>query len=383
MLPRLAIITTHPIQYNAPIFKLLTERGKIDTKVFYTWEQAREKVYDVNFKREIKWDIPLLEGYDFTFVKNVAKQPGSHHFKGIDNPALIAEVQRFKPDAVLVFGWAFKSHLSLLRNFKGKVPLLFRGDSTALNDHHFAKKLLRKLFLSWVYKHIDKALYVGKRNKEYYIEFGLRNDQLIYAPHAIDNNRFSKSPDIEIKVDWRSQLNISEDDTVLLFAGKLEPRKNPMILINAFKRLGVKNMHLVMVGNGELEQEIKSSSLGFRNIHFVDFQNQKSMPSIYKLADIFVLPSKSETWGLAVNEAMACGKPVLLSDKCGCAVDLVEEGVNGYTFQSENVEDLLKKLELLSKKIRKDLALMGEVSYAKIQNWSFESICSSIESAIF
>ena len=106
------------------------------------------------------------------------------------------------------------------------------------------------------------------------------------------------------------------------------------------------------------------------------------MPSVYQFADIFVLPSQSETWGLAVNEAMACSKPVLVSDKCGCAVDLIEEGINGFTFSSGDEEDLLNKLELFSYKSKKELEQMGMNSYEKIQNWSFEHICNVLETAL-
>lgn len=378
---RLAVITTHPIQYYAPIFRMLTERGKIQVKVFYTWEQSKEKVYDVNFKREVKWDIPLLDGYEYKFVKNVAKQPGSHHFKGIDNPTLIEEVKAYHPDALYIIGWAFKGHLRALRFFKGRLPVLFRGDSTILNEQSMIKSFLRKQFLTWVYRHVDKAMYVGQRNRAYYLSFGMKEDQLFFAPHAVENSRFSSLEDSD-DVDFRERLGISHNEIVVLFAGKLEPRKNPSLLVNTFKKMNIRHMHLVIVGNGELEEEIKSTCSGFENVHFLDFQNQKSMPSVYRLADVFALPSRSETWGLAINEAMACRKAVLVSDKCGCAVDLVEEGINGFTFQSENEEELINKLVLISKRSKEELKTMGENSYTKIQPWSFENICISIETTL-
>ena len=118
---RLAIITTHPIQYNAPWIKLLNERGYIGVKVFYTWgEEGFKKKYDPGFQQTIEWDIPLLDGYDFTVVKNISKKPGSHHFNGIDNPGIINEITQWDPAAILVIGWCFKSHLKLMRHFKGK-----------------------------------------------------------------------------------------------------------------------------------------------------------------------------------------------------------------------------------------------------------------------
>jgi hypothetical protein len=127
---KLAIITTHPIQYNAPFFKLLAERGKVWLKVFYTWPQAIEGFDDPDFGKKIKWDIPLLEGYDWEAVENVSTKPSSKYWKGIDCPTLIDRVNEFQPDAVMVYGWNFKSHFKAMRHFKGTIPVWFFGDST-------------------------------------------------------------------------------------------------------------------------------------------------------------------------------------------------------------------------------------------------------------
>src|SRR5258705_3082651 len=121
---KLAIITTHPIQYNAPLYQLLARRNNIGVKVFYTWgESVLEAKYDPGFKKEIKWDIPLLEGYEYEFLENCAVDKGSHQFKGIDNPGLIKAIQSYKADAILLYGWSYKSHLRLMRHFHKKVPI--------------------------------------------------------------------------------------------------------------------------------------------------------------------------------------------------------------------------------------------------------------------
>src|ERR1700743_166628 len=99
---KLAIITTHPIQYYAPVFKLLQQRGQIAIKVFYTWGGQSVQKHDPGFNKAIQWDIPLLEGYDYKWVENTSTQPGSSHFKGIINPGLIDEVKEWQPDAILV-----------------------------------------------------------------------------------------------------------------------------------------------------------------------------------------------------------------------------------------------------------------------------------------
>ena len=132
---RLAIITTHPIQYYAPLFRLLSERKNIDVKVFYTWgEQSKDKIFDPGFGKVREWDIPLLEGYKYEFITNISTIPGSHHFWGINNPNLIQKINHWNANAVLVIGWNFKSHLRAMIYFKGKIPVLFRGDSTLLDE---------------------------------------------------------------------------------------------------------------------------------------------------------------------------------------------------------------------------------------------------------
>ena len=144
---KLAIITTHPIQYYAPVFKLLHQRQQVSVKVFYTWGEQVNTKYDPGFNKVIAWDIPLLEGYPFDWVKNTAGDPGSHHFKGIINPDLIGQLKAWHPDALLVYGWGYQSHLKVMRHFKNKLPVLFRGDSTLLDDVTGAKALLKTGFL--------------------------------------------------------------------------------------------------------------------------------------------------------------------------------------------------------------------------------------------
>ena len=384
---RIAIITTHPIQYNAPWFKLLAERKQVALKVFYTWGQlAAEKKYDPGFGKNVDWDIPLLDGYDYSFVKNISASPGSHHFNGIDNPSLITAIKEWAPDAILVFGWSFKSHLKVIRYFKGRVAVLFRGDSTLLDEKMGPsfKKLLRRIFLTWVYKQVDKALYVGSANKSYYLQHGLTASQLIFAPHAIDNDRFKTGG----QINKREALGISGADIVFLFTGKMEAKKDPLLLVNSFIALNHPAAHLLLVGNGNLDDQLKAlveeqAAAIKSRIHFLPFQNQLEMPAIYKTADIFVLPSQGpgETWGLAVNEAMACGKAVLASDKCGCAQDLVKEGTNGYIFKSKDADDLKNKMAQL---VSDHAAVkeMGKQSLQIIDNWRYEKICAAIEQVV-
>ena len=383
---KLAIISTHPIQYYAPWFRLLAQRGNIELKVFYTWSQAKDKVIDRNFGRDIKWDIPLLEGYAHEFVNNVAKAPGTHHFFGIRCPELVERIEQFMPNALLVFGWNFVSHLQVLRHFKGKVPVWFRGDSTLLDEVPGIKTRLRRWFLTWVYTHVDKAFYVGKANKAYYLKHGLKPSQLIYAPHAIDNDRFSEPDEIyrNDAENWRSQLGYDQEDVVVLFVGKFESKKQPLLLLEAIieaNKHRVQPLKVLFVGNGILEAELQQKSEHHPFVQFLPFQNQSKMPVVYSLGDVLCLPLKGpgETWGLAVNEAMACGIPVIVSNKVGCCDDLVTAHRNGYVFDISTTEQLCRILEGLEKS---QLSKMGLNARESITQWRFEAIVAALENAM-
>lgn len=374
---KLAIITTHPIQYNAPFFKLLADRGVIEVKVFYTWgDGVLKNKYDPGFGKVINWDIPLLEGYQYEFVKNISKNPGSHNFKGIDNPGLLLKIKGWNPDALMVYGWNFKSHLKALRYFKGKIPIIFRGDSTLLQKRNGIKSLLRKIFLKWVYSHVSYAMYVGTLNKSYYQKFGLKEKNLFFGPHAIDNKRFGLN--IEERRKWRKKLGISENDILLLYAGKIDENKNVAFLARKFTSMKLEGVKLLIAGNGPSEIQLKDEFNGVSNIIFIDFQNQSNMPALYSMADIFILPSLSETWGLAINEAMAAGKAVLVSKNCGAAVDLVTNGINGYTFDPA-IDTGLKEKILLMTSDKEKLDEMGNASLNIIKNWSYEVNCDALE----
>src|SRR3954470_24455785 len=143
---RLAIVTTHPVQYYAPVFKMLSSQLNLDVKVFYTWGKGSLKKYDPGFCKEIEWDIPLLEGYEHSFLKNTSADAGSHHFKGIINPDAIKVIDKFAPDALLLYGWAYQSHLKILRHFHKNIPVYFRGDSTLTDEQPGLKGFMRTFF---------------------------------------------------------------------------------------------------------------------------------------------------------------------------------------------------------------------------------------------
>lgn len=359
---------------------MLANEESVDVKVFYTWEQSRNAAkYDPGFGKVIEWDIPLLEGYEHTFVKNVSKSPGSHSYKGIVNPTLNTDIEAWGAEAVLVFGWPFHSHLRCLKYFKRKIPVLFRGDSTLLDEQKGLKRVIRRILLKYVYSFIDYALYVGENNKKYFLAHGVKEKQLHFVPHAIDSERFSAHATQyeQDAQELRRELGISENAFVILFAGKFINKKDPFFMLKLAELLKDEDVDIVMVGNGELESELKQKASGIR-VHFMDFQNQGKMPVIYRMCDLFVLPSKgpNETWGLVINEAVACGKYVIATDKVGCAPDMIKSE-NGLVV---NVGDVDMAANYVKSIIRKEDSRIVMKNRNKVltEKYSYDSIVSSI-----
>jgi glycosyltransferase involved in cell wall biosynthesis len=375
MTTRLAIVSSHPIQYNAPAFCSLAAKPDFDVHVFYGWAGPGSTI-DPEFGHKVEWDIPLLDGHNHTFVPNVASDPGSHRFRGIDNPAVVDLIRNWAPDALLVYGWSFASHLRAIRAFHGKVPIILRGDSTLLDDLGASRTLARRHFLRWVYHHVDRALYPGRRSHEYFRAHGLREDQLAWAPHAVDNQRFAGLTDAKETEaqEWRKRLGISDGDAVFMFPAKLVSRKDPATLLRAFidlrESVPERAAHLVFVGDGELSGQLKAETAGRPDVHFLGFQNQTVMPIVYRIGDVIVLPSRfGETWGLAINEGMACGRPAIVSDKVGCGANLVRPGRTGLVFEHGNPASLCASMSQLLLDSERRMA-MGAEAMTLIDGWS-------------
>jgi glycosyltransferase involved in cell wall biosynthesis len=376
---KLVIVTTHPVQYNVPWIVRLAEKD-IQIKVFYTYEQSSNgAVYDSGFGKEVKWDIPLLDGYDYEFVPNTAKKPGLESFMGIVNPGLIKKIEEFGPDRLLVIGWNYHSHLQVMRHFHHRLPIYFRGDSVLLHEKTGLRKMARRLFLTWVYRHIDYVFYVGANNKSYFLRHGVRPSQLVFSPQAIDVDRFSQ-PDAVYKEQaeqWKKRLGIPAGNLTVLFAGKMIKVKNPTFLLELARATEGMPVSFVMVGDGALRDEVKRLAADIPNILFVDFQNQTIMPSVYRIGDVYIMPSISETWGMGINEAMASGVPVMASDQVGCAVDLVLENKTGMTFSLDEIDKCSAFLRHLIENPG-HLAEMGNYASALIQFFSFSQIVDSV-----
>jgi glycosyltransferase involved in cell wall biosynthesis len=391
---RVAIVTTHPIQYYAPWFRWIAGNIDLDLKVFYLWDFGVRAARDPGFQQNVEWDVPLLEGYEYEFVPNVSASPGSVRFFGIDNPELFSRLRAFAPDAALLIGYRFKSMMKLLFMSEERrgFPLIMRGDSHRIADGkseklktETLKAKIRRRAITAIFKRFSAFLYVGEANREYLRIHGVPDSKLFFSPHAVDNERFMAEPEKTraAAAAWRLELGIPSDQLLVMFAGKFEKKKRPLDLLAAFQHLDRKDVSLLFVGSGALEVELRDKAGSVRNVFFAPFQNQSQMPRTYGACDLFVLPSfgSEETWGLAINEAFCLKKPVIVSDHVGCAADLVRPGQNGLIFPAGNVGRLASALaDALSD--QKRLAAWAERGREIVSHYDFAAATRGLIDAI-
>jgi glycosyltransferase involved in cell wall biosynthesis len=338
---RLAIVLSHPTQYYSPWFKWLRSNTSLEFRVFYLWDFGVTQRHDPEFGTSIKWDTDLLDGYDSEFIPNAARKPGAEHFWGFNNPGLSRRLSKWRPDALLLFGYKWASHLRAVAWARSnKVPIIFRGDSNLIGRPSPGLHVL--LPLRFLFAQFASFLYVGSANRDYFKTFGVPDRKLFFAPHSVNAELFDRNlPAYADETErLRSELGLGSKTRVVLFAGKLVSGKQPMELLEAFLKLRPVDTVLLFVGDGAEKERLQSvasnsgSAAEQTPVRFLPFANQSEMPSRYLLADVFVLPSRSETWGLAVNEAMHMGVPCIVSDRVGCQRDLVTHGETGWVFDA-------------------------------------------------
>lgn len=381
-------IVSHPIQYFVPLYKHLAKHENIQSKVLFLSDETIKGGIDKHFGVKFTWDIPLLEGYEYLFIKNASWKPSIHNgFWGVFNPGIVLDLWRLPKGMVIVSGWHFSTYwlcCFFAYLFGHSVTIRCEAPAFKETDRKGIKNKLRDFLVGRVLLKglVDKCLFVGQENKAFYRHFAISEEKLIFSPYSIDNERFKSGVALYDKGEQRKQLGINNDDFVILFTGKFSPVKRPLDLVKAYDQLNLVNKRLILVGDGILKEEMSSyiSERNIQGVQFTGFINQSELPRYYALADVLVLCSESETWGLSVNEAMACGLPVIVSDTVGCAKDLVHNGVNGYIFPKGNVDSLTKALKQVSDQ-RDGISYMGIESEKIISHYTIEKSVEGIVSA--
>lgn len=311
--PRLGILDSHPIQYQTPIYKLLTSRSRVELDVLFLTDDGHVSVLDPEMGVQVAWDIDLLAGYKHQFFTTSGRRSSAL--------SRIARLEQWVSDhdAVVVHGYSLPWMLlaALLCRMR-RVPYLVRGDSVPHGQATGLRRHVRNAVARAVVSASSGGLAVGQLNAEFYRRFGA--PRIIWAPFSVDDQRFA-APSATPRSELLSQWDLDSQKPVILFCGKLSPRKRPLDLCRAVKAFA-NDVNLVFVGDGVLANEIRACLRPGSGV-VTGFINQSQLPAYYHAADIVVLPSEWEPWGLVINEAMAAGVVPVVSDRVGAAPDLV------------------------------------------------------------
>ncbi len=386
---KVGILTTHPIQYQVPWFRALSREPEIDLTVFFCMLPDAEQQGD-GFGVAFEWDIPLLGGYSHRVLENMSRSPSVTTFNGCDTPAISRIVRDEGFHAFIANGWVAKSCLQLLLACRRyNVPCIVRGESNNLRPRPLWKRLLHRQLLRWY----GAFLFIGEGNRRFYLDNGVPDERLFFAPYCVENERYATAAGEwhPHRDDLRAQWGIPSDAVVFLFCGKFALKKRPMDCIAALRtavaRLESRRrpelrspIHLLMVGTGELLGACQAAARqDDLPVSFAGFLNQGEISRAYAVSDCLVLPSDDgETWGLVVNEAMACGLPAIVSDRVGCQRDLVTPGVTGEVFPVGAVTVLGSLMAELTEEPRR-IASMGTAARARVARYNYEEVvCGTI-----
>ncbi|MCG8403895.1 MAG: glycosyltransferase family 4 protein [Phycisphaerales bacterium] len=353
----LGIFSTHPIQYQTPLWRKLAARDDVRVHVYYASDASVRGEFNQEFGVEIKWDIPLLEGYPYTFLENKARKPGPAHkgFWSFNCPEVFSIQRRERFDAVLIHGYERYLSWQVIRSAgRTATPILIRGDNREGTGvrRSAAFEFCRSFVLERLYKRIAIGLSIGSYMRRHYINHGMEESRIVDCLHCVEDERFEAESQalLPSRSKRRSEMGIREDDLVLIFSGKLIPRKNPMLLARALKHVQARErVWIFIAGDGPLYEELERALrdvIGERAV-MLGFLNQSQLGNYYSLADLHVLPSVYESWGLVVNEAMYFGLPAVVTDRVGCGEDLAIPYQTGFIIPNNDAEALGRHIQEL------------------------------------
>jgi len=384
---RLAFINTHPIQYFAPMYAYFQHNCEMSVTALYLSDFSLRNGLDKGFNQAVTWDLDLLAGYEARFIGRVRNRRIGGFFS-VTGTGLWSVIRSGRYDAVVIHGHNLAAHHVALAACKTSgTPAFARSETHLRLSRPPWKEAVRRPLISWLYTTFDGFLAIGSANARYYRSLGVPSEKIFSMPYAVDNARFTTASRISPtkRAGLRAQLGVTNDAPIILYAGKFDRRKRPNDLLEAFAKLQRDNVdaNLVLVGSGVLEPELRSAVERnlIRNVSFPGFINQTNLPMVYAACDVFVLPSDNEPWGLAVNEAMCCGMPVVVSEEIGCAEDLVDPGINGARFAAGDVNGLAAALVpfLRDPNLR---ARSGAFSRARIETWGYAECARGLRAAV-
>jgi len=385
---RVLILASHVIQYSSPLFRRMAHDPRLDLQIAYCSMQGATPSIDPEFGVEVMWDISVLDGYPWVHIPNRSPVPGLGRFFGLFNPGVWGLIRKSHFDAAILPGYFyFTAWIAIAAARLSGTPIVFVTDSHSLRSWN-AQSPWKLRFKKWLVRQIfslgSAVMVSSSGGVEYLKSLGFSSDRIFLVPTAVDNDWWTEQASNVDRIAVRASWKIPADGAVALFCAKLQRWKAPMDLLEAFASANVSKSYLVYAGDGPERSNLerRAADLGLTDrVRFLGFLNQSQLPAAYRAADLFVLPSLFEPFGLVVNEAMLCGLPVAVSDRVGAKFDLVRPDENGYVFPAGDVDALAAVLRqiLLDPEKR---ARMGAVAQRRMETWSPREYADSVVRAV-
>lgn len=381
---RVLAIGAHPVQYMAPLFRRMAQHPQFDLLVAYCTLRGAEPGHDPEFGANVKWDIPLLDGYPWVHVPN--RGSGDESFFGLNNLGLWPLLRDGNFDAVFCYTGYLRASfwIARLRALLSRTAFIFGTDATTLNsmDGRTWKRPFKKLFWPFLFRMATQVIVPSSGTQDLMLSLGISPERVTLTPYSVDNDWWLAQAQQVDRAAIRAGWGASPDARIVLYCAKLQPWKRPQDLLRAFAKAQLGNSILIMAGEGPLRAELERETVRLQisdRVRYLGFVNQSQLPSIYTAADLLVLPSSYEAFGVVVNEASLCGCPVVASDCVGAARDLIAPIDAGLIYPSGNVEALKQTLEqVLSDRIR--LSELRLAVRRRMETWSpRENIAGAVE----
>lgn len=383
---RVLFIASHPVQYQGQLFRRMAACSELEMHVAYCSLRGAEPNLDADFQTVVQWDVPMLEGYEWTHVRNTGS--GAESFFGLRNPGLWSLIRSGRLDAVISFvGYVRATFwIACLASKISNSAFLFGTDAISLapRDGRVWKVPIKKFLWPWLFRLADQVIVPSSSSRELMLSLNLPSDSVTVAPYCVDNDWWVAQSKKVDRAAVRASWGATEDQAVILFCAKLQPWKRPLDLLYAFAKARLSNALLVFAGEGPIRRQVEkeAAALGIApRVRMLGFVNQSQLPAIYTASDLLVLPSEFEPFGVAVNEAMCCGCVPVVSIGCGSARDLVAPVSADLVFPSGDTEALAKILREAAAD-RPRLQSLSRAALAHIHTWSPERNVAATVDAI-
>jgi len=378
MIRKTVILTEIIAPYRIPVFNVLAQRTGLDLHVIFLAETDETLRQWRVYKDEIRFSYQVLPSWRW--------RAGKSSF--LLNRGLWSALNKVKPEVLICGGYAYAaSWEALLWARRHGVEFVLWSES----NRHDARR--RRAAVEWLktyfLRHCDRFVVPGKASFEYLRSLGAAASSIVTAPNAVDNRWFaaqaksvrSHAAAFREKLKLKLKLPLR----FILFVGRLVREKGVFDLLAGYAKLesGVRSeVGLVFAGDGVAKEELMQQAklISASAICFPGFAQREDLAGLYALAEALVLPTHSDPWGLVVNEAMACGLPIIASSVAGCSADLVEDGWNGYVVPPRDLEKLRVAMETVVRQpeLRRQ---MSARSLERIQNYSPEACAEGLAAA--